>query len=435
MYSQDILRRRIANVHEMLGEYDLALLEYKILKENLGTRNPNESYILDDAIAEIYFKQGDLLKAKSLSEEILPAIIQNEDNIGQAHIYLKLAKIESSLGNIHQSKSYINKVNQLIPEATNSKLKGFFVLKEAKILDSNNEIEQAHFLTLTSEILLGDTITNEERLDVMAIKEHYLVHKAMWQESYLMSQQHLKLSNKLNFDMGKQRTLRIRTEFNFSQKAADNEKLNAIAALKSKEIHLLKERQTWQFIAVALSLILLSILAILLFKLYYRAKDLSKLALTDELTGLSNRRSIERFLKKSLQESCVNSTPLSIFIFDIDNFKRVNDNYGHDIGDKVLKQVANACMAAVRGADNIGRIGGEEFLVVLPKTELKEALNIAERVRKAVAALEFSELDSNITISSGLTQRRNELDISVLIKGADEKLYQAKESGKNKVCC
>ena len=63
------------------------------------------------------------------------------------------------------------------------------------------------------------------------------------------------------------------------------------------------------------------------------------------------------------------------------------------------------------------------------------ALNIAERVRKADAALEFSELDSNITISSGLTQRRNELDISVLIKGADEKLYQAKESGKNKVCC
>lgn len=118
-------------------------------------------------------------------------------------------------------------------------------------------------------------------------------------------------------------------------------------------------------------------------------------------------------------------------MLDIDFFKRVNDTYGHQFGDRVLQKVANTITESIRENDSVGRYGGEEFLVVLPDTEMTHAIFIAERIRKAVEHLDFYE-NAHITISGGLTVFQGETIVE-LIDIVDKKLYEAKNDGRNRI--
>jgi diguanylate cyclase (GGDEF)-like protein len=127
-----------------------------------------------------------------------------------------------------------------------------------------------------------------------------------------------------------------------------------------------------------------------------------------------------------------------MLVMDLDHFKFVNDNYGHDVGDKIIANTANIAKSYIREGDLIARLGGEEFMIILPNTSLKEANNIAERIRKAI---EESVLDTNnnevsITVSIGLTSTKQEkefMSYELLFKTADEALYEAKNTGRNVV--
>jgi diguanylate cyclase (GGDEF)-like protein len=119
-------------------------------------------------------------------------------------------------------------------------------------------------------------------------------------------------------------------------------------------------------------------------------------------------------------------------MLDIDNFKKINDTYGHKFGDEVLMKVSNAIESSLRKTDFVGRYGGEEFLVIFTQTDIKGALNTAERIRKSVEDLTWSEKDIKVTISGGVFQRTDE-DHSETIAAADSLLYEAKANGKNRV--
>ena len=127
--------------------------------------------------------------------------------------------------------------------------------------------------------------------------------------------------------------------------------------------------------------------------------------------------------------------PLTALAFDIDHFKRVNDARGHVAGDRVLARVAQACQDALRQCDVLGRIGGEEFLVLLPNTRLDQALPIAERLRMAVSALNLADVggDLAVTISLGMAEYLAGEDLEALVHRADHALYRAKERGRDRV--
>lgn len=159
-----------------------------------------------------------------------------------------------------------------------------------------------------------------------------------------------------------------------------------------------------------------------------RLAVLSDEALTDPLTGLLNRRG---FNEQSSQIN--NSKVLSLIAVDIDYFKKINDRFGHDIGDKVLVQIADLLKLTCRESDIISRFGGEEFIVLLPDTPLSSAIVIAERIRRVIAAAEFPK-SSNITISAGVAGRQEYgCDLDLLLRNADAALYQAKLQGRNRV--
>ncbi len=162
-----------------------------------------------------------------------------------------------------------------------------------------------------------------------------------------------------------------------------------------------------------------------------------ELALFDPLTGLNNRRFLENHLATMLDNARVRRTPLTLMILDIDHFKRVNDTYGHDCGDEVLKSFADRLRGIIRGGDLLCRLGGEEFVIVMPNVEVCAAARIAERARRAIEQEPFV-IDAGgraipVTTSIGVAERGLDDDTSSLYRRADRALYRAKSEGRNRV--
>ncbi|MBS0277325.1 MAG: PleD family two-component system response regulator [Proteobacteria bacterium] len=163
-----------------------------------------------------------------------------------------------------------------------------------------------------------------------------------------------------------------------------------------------------------------------------------EMAITDQLTGLHNRRYMARHLDNLILSAQKSGKPLAFLIMDIDHFKSVNDTHGHDIGDEVLREFANRISANIRGIDLACRYGGEEFVVVMPDTDIDFACTIAERLRHSVETTPFEISRApntlNVTISIGIASAQSEGDnAESLLHRADQALYRAKREGRNRV--
>ncbi|WP_108459299.1 PleD family two-component system response regulator [Devosia naphthalenivorans] len=161
------------------------------------------------------------------------------------------------------------------------------------------------------------------------------------------------------------------------------------------------------------------------------------MAVTDDMTGLYNRRYFDRHLGVMLSKAQSQDRDMALMILDIDHFKSVNDNYGHDIGDAVLREFAARLKRNIRGVDLACRFGGEEFVVLMPDTDYRQAETIAERVRQSISERSFeigADRHLSVTVSAGVTlnEARSETPES-LIKRADVALYRAKREGRNRV--
>jgi diguanylate cyclase (GGDEF)-like protein len=165
-------------------------------------------------------------------------------------------------------------------------------------------------------------------------------------------------------------------------------------------------------------------------------KVLESLALRDPLTGLLNRRGMDVALGVTLAAGKRHSRDISIIALDIDHFKSVNDDYGHDAGDAVLKQFGYLVSQVSRESDICCRYGGEEFLVILPETTTQQAKDIAERLRVLIEDSDWLVKNKSlpITASMGVATQRGDINIDGLIKDADTMLYKAKAEGRNRVC-
>ncbi len=162
------------------------------------------------------------------------------------------------------------------------------------------------------------------------------------------------------------------------------------------------------------------------------AAKAQQIALTDELTGLPNRRCTMQELNRCLARAIATGENLSIIMFDVDNFKLVNDRYGHNVGDAVLRRLSDLSRVRARERDLVGRTGGEEFVWILPDTSCSTAYRAAERLREVVAEESGGTLP-DITVSAGVACWVKGEDVNSLLERADQALYQAKELGRNQV--
>ncbi|MCP4603669.1 MAG: sensor domain-containing diguanylate cyclase [Proteobacteria bacterium] len=167
---------------------------------------------------------------------------------------------------------------------------------------------------------------------------------------------------------------------------------------------------------------------------HQRITELEQLALLDPLTRLANRRHIESKLKTRFEEMARYKWSFGILIIDIDSFKAINDTYGHQAGDRVLKLASKTMMSSLRPFDFLGRWGGDEFISIIVNVDKKQLLEIADRMRKLVAHSKFDlgEDETKVTISVGATLAKKSDTMEQLIERADQLLYQCKKSGRNR---
>jgi diguanylate cyclase (GGDEF)-like protein len=165
------------------------------------------------------------------------------------------------------------------------------------------------------------------------------------------------------------------------------------------------------------------------------ADELKEAAFQDPLTGVGNRRFIEMKLVSSLAEFKQHGLALALLFLDVDDFKKVNDTFGHEIGDRVLQMVANTLRHNIRSFDWLGRWGGEEFVIVLLNVDEDQVESIANKLRALVASsnLPAEQGDMQVTVSVGATLIRPDDTLETLVQRADNLMYQSKKSGKNRV--
>jgi diguanylate cyclase (GGDEF)-like protein/PAS domain S-box-containing protein len=165
--------------------------------------------------------------------------------------------------------------------------------------------------------------------------------------------------------------------------------------------------------------------------------ELERQARIDALTGLNNRRHFYELAEQEIVRTRRYGKPLAVMMLDVDHFKPINDTYGHQAGDMVLQQLSAVCCHVMREIDIIGRLGGEEFAILLPEANGIQALEAAERLREAVAATVVQpekDVSISFTVSIGVTALVADDGVVTLLKRADEALYKAKYSGRNRVC-
>lgn len=179
---------------------------------------------------------------------------------------------------------------------------------------------------------------------------------------------------------------------------------------------------------------LFSRLEALLAELKEAFSRLEEQAFRDELTGLYNRRALDRRLEEEVHRSLRHGHPFSLLFIDTDDFKDLNDAFGHGIGDQVLKEIGEVLVTHGRAMDLFFRYGGEEFVALLPQTKLNDALKVAERIRRAVAEKPFADGTAQVTVSVGVaTYPDHGEDVATLLRAADQAQYDAKGRGKNQV--
>ncbi len=177
-------------------------------------------------------------------------------------------------------------------------------------------------------------------------------------------------------------------------------------------------------------------LAITKVELEKYSKKLKVQATTDPLTGLANRRKITELLEEGLNEIANNSKDnINIIMLDIDFFKKVNDTYGHPMGDEVIKVISNHMQDAIGKEGIVGRFGGEEFLTIFYNEDIKYVYKLADEIREEIKQkrIGFEEKKISVTVSMGIASSSESLNIGEILDIADKRLYEAKESGRNKV--
>lgn len=228
-------------------------------------------------------------------------------------------------------------------------------------------------------------------------------------------------------DLNRKSAAELRERFRAERTDAENQHLR-------EQQQVVESRQSWLLASLALAIALVVTLAAFMRQQHRQRQRLRSLAETDELTQLPNRRSILALVDTAAHSRRAGCHPLCLALLDVDHFKRVNDAFGHEVGDTALQAFARACRAALRSSDSVGRLGGEEFLLVLPGTPVAEAAVVFDRLRAQLQATPVSGMPdtARLRCSMGIIEMRPGLAVDAALRMADAALYRAKAAGRDR---
>jgi diguanylate cyclase (GGDEF)-like protein len=314
------------------------------------------------------------------------------------------------------------------------------LLVKAKI--KQHEKEHADVILLIEQAKLLRKYIDEKQLDSPVFSEAFLVlansYAAVkdFDNAYKNKKDYVDDYNDFS-DAKRENTVdELTTKYAIAHKNEANKLLenqNKLKALRIGDVHRQQEDQQKKFLLIFCAILLFILLFLRQLKV---RRKLIILAQTDSLTGLMNRETLFKKGQQLVHDACEHELDLSILLFDIDHFKKINDKFGHSHGDLVLEKMALLVNETMRSRDIFARLGGEEFVAILPGTDLEQAKAIAMRVMEKIVQHDFSEqgIDSNITISIGVANIKNTQDeFDDILHAADLAMYQAKPLRRNQM--
>jgi len=371
----DLLQRALARYHALRDDYGIAVATALLARATAGSGRSEQGLLIsDEAIAA--------LRATDASDALAAALLDR--------VQIKLAA-----GRTQGVAARLDEARALLLRSDELRLRMRFQSVAAEAYAALGRYKEAH-------AALADLLQLRERYDDQ------------------------RLSRQLAAQRGRLESQRMAAELERARSEGERHR----AALADAE-----QAARWQTALVLMAAVAALLALVALVRITHRGRRDATLAQTDFLTGIQNRRRITELGQRLLAECGGRGDPFSVLLLDLDHFKSINDDYGHQAGDRALKAVADELKRHLRRGDELGRYGGEEFAAVLPATSPERALAIGERLRIAVASLpaESLGLERPLTVSVGVATRVTETEFGDLVARADGALYAAKEAGRNRV--
>ncbi|MDP5136301.1 diguanylate cyclase [Rheinheimera baltica] len=432
----------IASAYRRMGLYDKAITYIDEAEKEFNA--PEERFRLAMIMHEkafSYAERGEPEQALALFNQSID--VYNElavpewiayTNVNLVWIYNLLGQFDNALAVAAEAESVLNHGNPS-NMANLQTYQALLALYKGEALLADKQVNAA-----LESLALADKLLSEQAVPryMLQLHLHYadaLAQAGQYSLAYTKLGQYVELNNRQQANAREQQANLLRLQFDFTRQQEKNDQLAAEKLAAEQYISTLQLAQRWQYVAIIAIVLMLFILVSFAVSLKKRNRKLHRLAMTDELTGIANRRRIMMLAEQERVKATETSSPICLLIIDLDHFKKINDNHGHDAGDIVLQQVCLTISSVLRQQDHFGRTGGEEFLIILPNTDINQAQPIAERVRRSVAAINLSLIQLNLQVSCsiGLTQAKPKELLNASISRADKALYQAKANGRNQV--
>ncbi len=433
--------------------------------------------LVTSSMGSIYANLGEAQKAVELFHEAIDGFMDFNSIIDAGVVTTKLASTYANLLNNHdQARVEFEKVFAIAQQIKNARLMILYYqgigkleletgefIKAEKAFEKSIEIasvngwqryiNSSQFNMAKVYMKLGKW--EAARLLLEKVAPHYAkfelfdnsyeVHNALQQiyfkqknldKAYFHQTQTLKFY-KINQNIESNKALaKVRTEMDIELKDVRNRLLvneNELSKLNLFKQQLQLKNQNQLLISFFVIILLLLVIS---FVLLLFSKKLHRQAFRDSMTKLANRRRVFEFGEKELAKAKKKRLAFSVVIFDLDRFKHINDTFGHEMGDKVIVSVSEICQGMLTKNGLMGRIGGEEFILILPQTEINAAFDIAEQMRKSIETYDWKIINPDLSVTSSFGVTRfsgKEKDLDELIRVSDGALYLAKDSGRNNV--
>lgn len=424
----------IATIYRRLGDQTNAIRYFKKLENSyIKSNNLDSANAASVSIAIAEEERGNLKQAKALFEKGYRYWKNNDRKLEQATVAVNMAGTLIKLGELEQASQYLNEAEPFIL-ATDEAFYSFMHLFRAQIHLAYGQLPQAHKNIAFARTAFARVKNLRGLAQLQMVESQVFLKEGQWQQAYFSLSEYVKLHNELDAKLLSSYTTEMRTRFNASQIEEENRHLIENQHLKELELAMLEQNKLQQWIIIVLGSFLMLIISVFAYKQIQKNRLLSALALTDDLTQLPNRRYIYTKAQRCFEEAQKNQQPLSVIAFDADHFKQINDKFGHEVGDHALELLADTCRSELSPSHQTARVGGEEFLIILPNIELTQAYKIAQALVKRVSESNFSAFpqDFSMTISAGVASlQTQDSKLSQLLKRADVALYHAKSHGRN----
>jgi len=419
----------IANHYRRVGDVDEAQRLLQTLLSAARQRGATfDSAVYGFGIGQSQQAQQQWAEAIRSFEEVTEASRRLGDAIGVSYAEHAIAVSQLKLGHAQEALAYADRALGKLDRATDPRQYEVNVVTRAEALVALGRAAEANAELERVEQALrkrGDQPTLALWLNVRATALRQL---GRWREAYLALADERAIQGQLQELRVSQQSARLRMQFNRSRDADD------ISALRQLNEQGQRLRQT-QAVALVLFVILLAAVFTVAVRKFRQARHLQNLASTDDLTGLANRRALMAFANDAVERAHRDQVALAVLMIDIDHFKRINDSHGHAVGDQVLRHASRVLAAGLRERDRLGRVGGEEFVAVLPGATLAQARQVAERMRNAIDAARLIGPSGEVrfTVSIGVAGAQMAESADALLERADAALYAAKNGGRNAV--